>query len=222
MRSSRHAVRRSSVHQHARAVAAASALCALVINGPARGAPADIASGLTSAPAITAAPAKPKELGAGDASVSTQTGNLTYSYPISAPPARGKARPSLALVYSSTAPIYGGVASGWSLSGVPGVFEDTSGGRLRTHHPMFQFANPENDDRFVSTLVGGRRLTLVTEPKDANVLLTYRAKYDETYTRFDRMRSTFTAYRWRARTSDGMTYEFGCPARHERDCLRTA
>lgn len=141
-------------------------VAALVGNRQANGAPADVFSSSTAAPAITSGPPKAKELRDGDASVSTQTGNLNYSYPIASPPGRGKAQPSVGLSYSSSAPLYGGVAAGWSLSGIPGVFLDTSKGRIRTEHPMTQVAgvDAKNDDRFMSTLVGGRRLVLVTEP----------------------------------------------------------
>ena len=100
--------------------------------GPALGAPGDIFS--IPAPVIGSDPPKASDITDGDASVSTQTGALQYSYPIQVPPGRNGMVPHLALSYSSQAPIYGGIAAGWSLS-IPEIREDTSQGRLRTHSP---------------------------------------------------------------------------------------
>src|SRR5687768_14108849 len=67
---------------------------------PATSAPADIFS--IPAPVIGADPPKARDIPDGDATVSTQTGALTWSYPVSTPPGRHVA-PSLALSYSSQA-----------------------------------------------------------------------------------------------------------------------
>lgn len=106
--------------------------------GAARGAPGDIFS--IPAPVVGSDPPKASDIADGDASVSTQTGALQYSYPIRVPPGRNGMVPQLALSYSSQAPIYGGIAAGWSLS-IPEIREDTSQGRLRTHSPEVESAS---------------------------------------------------------------------------------
>src|SRR5258705_2433634 len=80
------------------------------------------------APLLTDSPAKATPTLSGDASVSP-TGSLEYSYPIAVPPGRQGMEPHLALHYSSQAPIYGGVAAGWSLD-IPIITLDTTSGRL--------------------------------------------------------------------------------------------
>jgi hypothetical protein len=107
----------------ARGLAAFLATVTLVQFGPVRGAPADIFS--IPAPVIGADPPKAADVKDGDSSVSTQTGALTYSYPIQVPPGRNGMAPQLALSYSSQAPLYGGIAAGWSLS-IPEIREDSS------------------------------------------------------------------------------------------------
>jgi RHS repeat-associated protein len=204
-------VRVRRLSSRTRALAAAMALVAAVSTRPVSGAPADIFTQSVAAPAAGGDPPKRTEIKSGDASVSTQTGNLTYSYPIDVPPGRQGAAPKLALTYSSTAPIYGGIAAGWTLSGLPGVYEDTSQGRFRTRHRKWFSENPDlakEDDRFTSSLVGGRRLIKVNEPLGAGVWAVYRANHDHTYTRFERMQDG-QPFKWRALTSDGMTYQFG-------------
>lgn len=95
---------------------------------PAFSNPGDIFS--VSAPLITQQPQQSAPIASSDASVSTQTGALTYQFAVKTPPGRGKASPALSLSYSSQAPIFGGLAAGWTLSGVPMVSEDDSMGRL--------------------------------------------------------------------------------------------
>ena len=117
---------------------------------PAQGAPGDIFT--SAAPVAGSDPPKATDLKDGDASVSTQTGALQYSYPIQVPPGRNGMAPQLALSYSSQAPIYGGVAVGWSLS-VPEIREDHAQGRLRTRAPEVEQQQVgldyKGDDRFV-------------------------------------------------------------------------
>jgi hypothetical protein len=99
------------------------------------GAPADITQ--VAAPMVGTDPPKARDVAAGDASVSTQNGTLSYSYPIVVPPGRGGAAPQLALSYSSQAPLYGDIAAGWSLN-LPEIKEDTADGRMVAHHePLF-------------------------------------------------------------------------------------
>ncbi|MEQ1715821.1 MAG: hypothetical protein ABL907_07540 [Hyphomicrobium sp.] len=63
--------------------------------GQVRASPGDIFT--QAAPLIGADPAKAADLRTGDASVSTQTGALQYSYPITVPPGRGGMAPDAAL-----------------------------------------------------------------------------------------------------------------------------
>lgn len=131
-----------------RSLVAVCAVASVLRFGPARGAPGDIFT--IAAPVIGADPPKSAELQPGDASVATASGALNYSYPIRVPPGRNGAAPHLALAYSSQAPVYGGVAAGWSLP-IGAIREDTSHGRLRTHSPEVERtqADPKADDRFV-------------------------------------------------------------------------
>jgi hypothetical protein len=171
------------------------------------GAPGDIFS--IPAPVIGSDPPKASDIADGDASVSTQTGAFQYSYPIRVPPGRNGMVPQLALSYSSQAPIYGGIAAGWSLS-IPEIREDTSQGRLRTHSPEVESgqADPRADDRFVSSMAGGRPLIPVTEPTSIGVYKTYRAQNDTSFMRYERMNAD-QSFRWRVYSTDGTTYFFG-------------
>jgi RHS repeat-associated protein len=191
---------------------AAALLAALAVLQPAlsRGAPGDIFT--IPAPVIGADPPKAAELRDGDASVATQTGGASYSYPIQVPPGRNGMAPQLALSYSSQGPLYGGLAAGWTLA-IPEIREDTSAGRLRTHSPereAEQGAFASLDDRFVTSLAGGRPLVLVTEPwaKAAGVDKHYRARGDASFARYERMAPS-QPFRWRVYTPDGITHYFG-------------
>jgi RHS repeat-associated protein len=198
----------------------ASAMAAIVVLqvSPARGAPADVFD--IPAPAIGSDPPKEAEIKHGDASVSTQTGALTYRYPIVVPPGRNGMAPHLALSYSSQAPIYGGIAAGWSLD-IPSITEDTSQGRLLTHSgetESAQGAAAGDDDRFTSSLAGHRPLLAVSEPNvpisgptSAGVYKTYRAQNDASFARYERLGSAATG-RWRVYTTDGTIMYFGEPA----------
>jgi len=117
--------------------------------------------------------------------------------------------PRLALSYSSQAPIYGTLAAGWSLT-IPDIHEDTSQGRLATHNGVVEASQTDAkaDDRFTSAMAGGRPFVKVTEPADATVYGTYRARNDSSYTRYQRMQPT-AGFRWRALTTDGTVHEFG-------------
>jgi hypothetical protein len=196
----------------------ATALAAIAIVGnpdaPARrayAAPADITS--TAAPALGKDPPAGAAIKGNEASISGQTGALQYSYPITVPPGRNGVAPALALSYSSQAPIYGGIAAGWSLD-VPMIKTDVSKGILRTQGGM---ADQEDlaagrdirdNDLFVSTMAGGRPLVPTTDAKDIDAYKVYRAKNDPSFARYERM-STNVAYRWRVRNTDGSTYYFG-------------
>jgi RHS repeat-associated protein len=195
----------------ARGLSAMLATIAVLSWRPAASAPADIFS--SPAPAIGADPPKASDLRTGDASVSSQTGALQYSYPITVPPGRNGMAPTLALSYSSQGAIYGGIASGWSLS-IPMILEDTSVGRLATRAPEVEAqqvgVDYKFDDRFVSTMAGGQRLVAVNEflTMPMGVYQTYRAYGDSSYARYERMDDGMS-FRWRAWTTDGNVMEFG-------------
>jgi len=121
-------------------------------------------------------------------------------------------QPALALTYSSQAPIYGGIASGWSLP-IPMILEDTSQGRLRTHSGEVEAdewvqegaEGPPKDDRFISTMAGSRPLVRVDEPSSGG--WTYRAQHDASYTRYEKFLTG--SFSWRAFTTDGHILTFG-------------
>ena len=170
-------------------------------------APADIFS--IAAPVIGADPPKANDIKDGDATVSTQTGALSWSYPISLPPARGTMGPGPALSYSSQGPVYGGIAAGfaWNL-GIPEIREDTSESRLKTHSLLIELAQGNSagdDDRFIG--LGGRRLVKVEEPKGADAYAAYRAQGDDSFQRYERISSGPPF--WRVRSTDGSVLEFG-------------
>ncbi len=184
----------------AKALVTAMATLTLWATGPALGDPADIFD--IGAPAVGSEPPKAADIQVGDTSVATQTGNFQYSYPIDVPPGRNGMQPHLALTYSSQAPIYGGIANGWTLS-IPTISLDTSAGRM--WHQDAAFFGPA---RYVSSMAGGHPLVEVNELADTDVQTTYRAKNDSTFTRYERLKTGFDAF-WRARTTDGQTYAFG-------------
>lgn len=204
---------RKSIRPVTRGTAAFMAIMAVLQVRSATGAPGDIFT--IPAPVIGSDPPKAADIKDGDASVSTQTGALTYSYPIEVPPGRNGMAPQLALSYSSQAPIYGGIAAGWSLS-IPTISEDLSLGRMKTRSGLLELnqvltgQDYRADDRFVSSLAGGRPLVKVAEPVGANadVYATYRAQNDTTFARYERMKPT-APYRWRVLTTDGKTLTFG-------------
>jgi hypothetical protein len=186
----------------ARVLALGMALDALVaVRNPARAAPADIFD--IGAPIIGAEPPKAADIQAGDTSVSSQTGALEYSYPIQVPPGRQGMQPHMALSYSSQAPIYGGIAAGWSLS-MPIITLDTALGRLRMQQPSATKI-------YQSSMAGGRDLIPFDEPRGDDTT-SYRAQADSSFTRYEQINASSVStegYYWRARATDGHTYYFG-------------
>lgn len=188
--------------------AAARLLAATLVVGVVRlghAAPTDVLN--TPAPVLGADPPKAQALKEGDASVATQTGALDYSYPISVPPGRLGNEPHLALSYSSQAPLFGGIAAGWSLS-IPQIRLDTSKGILAMHFLDGFKPDPWADEVYLSTMAGSRPLVRVTEPTSAGVYGTFRAQNDTSFTRYERMQEG-QPFAWRAYGSDGTVYYFG-------------
>ncbi len=166
------------------------------------GAPGDVIQ--TAAPTLGAEAPKLRAIPDGDATVSTQTGALQYSFPIVVPPGRNEMAPKLALSYSSQGATYGGLAAGWSLS-TPDIRIDTSDGIMDV--PKDAQGNPIYS--FVSGLAGGRRLLAVPEPVvGANVAKAYRAQYDDSYARYEQMTGA-VGWRWQVKSPNGLTHYFG-------------
>lgn len=197
----------------ARGTAALLVAIAVLQFRPAAGSPGDIFS--IPAPEIAADPPKATDIKDGDATVATNTGAAQYGYPIQVPPGRNGVAPQLSLNYSSAGATYGGVAANWSLS-IPIITEDHSQGRLRTRSSMVEDQeaqagkDPKKDDRFVSSMAGGRPLVAVVEPTpvEGDVYMTYRAQNDTSFARYERLVPA-ASYRWRVRTTDGNVWKFG-------------
>lgn len=153
------------------------------------GKPGDIMQ--SAAPVLGAEAPKSLTLDAGDASVSPQTGAFTYGFPIAVAPGRAGMQPSLSLGYSSQAPLYGGLAAGWTFE-VPTIRRDWSGGHYA----------PE---RWTSSLAGGRELIPVDEVIPADADQAFRAQADSSYARYQRLSQT-GEYKFRVLTTDGITH----------------
>ncbi|MEZ4398587.1 MAG: toxin TcdB middle/N-terminal domain-containing protein [Kofleriaceae bacterium] len=179
-----------------------------VMTSPLFAMPGDITQ--VSAPSIGNDPPKAQALNDGDTSVSTQTGAFSYSYQIRVPPGRRGMAPQLALTYSSSAPVYGGVAAGWALD-VPEIHLDTSSSVLAQTYWIAPLAMADawKLERYVSSMAGGRPLVEVQEGTPAaDVLATYRAQADGSFARYERLKAG-EPYRWRVLTTDGVTHYFG-------------
>ncbi len=187
-----------------------AALTAVLIVGtmrPAHSSPGEIFS--IAAPAITDSPPATGGIADGESGVSTSTGAFTYSYPIGAPPGRGEMRPSISLQYSSQAPIYGTLAAGWTLSGLPIITEESSGGRL------WGTATIPSLSRYQSSLSGNRPLFVVTEASPAGTT-PYRAQNDGSWLRYQYHPTG--EFWWRALSPNGTSYYFGHKDAHTSGC----
>lgn len=184
---------------------AAAALLALTLVRPLWAAPGDITR--VPAPMLGSDPPDASDISDGDASVSTQTGALNYSFPITVPPGRLGMQPQLSLSYSSQSSTYGGVAANWSLS-LPEIRLDTSESVLQQKYFAGLSTDPWSRERFVSSLSGSRPLVAVTETHESTVYQTYRAQNDSSWIRYERM-NPGQPYLWRARSPDGVTHYFG-------------
>ena len=180
-------------------------LLALMMVRTGRASPGDVTT--LPAPVLGADPPKAQSLHEGDASVATQTGALEYSYPINVPPGRLGNQPHLALSYSSQAPLFGGIAAGWSLS-IPQIRVDTSVSMLQQDFLDGLKPDPWADQRFISTMAGSRPLVRITEPTSVGVYATFRAQNDGSFTRYERMQAG-QPFAWRAYGTDGTVYYFG-------------
>lgn len=158
---------------------------------------------VVAAPAVTQDPPKAADISVGDASVSSQTGALNYSYALKVPPGRNGMAPSLRLAYSSQSPIFGTVANGWSLVGIPLIELDTSEGRIAPSAPTY-----------TSSLSGGRPLVQVDEPGLGDK--GYRAQNDASWIRYEQF--SRMPYWWKAMSPDGTTHFFGHTDAHTTGC----
>src|SRR5687767_5922853 len=100
-------------------------VCSLFVIGIARGESSDPMSDDLPAFDSPRPEAKPFEIG--DYSVAAKNGAASYSFGISVPPGRLGMQPSIALSYSSQAPLRGGIAAGWSMD-LPMIRKDLSPG----------------------------------------------------------------------------------------------
>ena len=191
--------RLSRISVAGRVLAAGMALAIITGSSPALSDPADIftiGAPLVDSPAPQATPTA-----AGDASVSAN-GSLEYSYPIRVPPGRNGMQPHLALTYSSQAPIYGGLAAGWSLD-IPMIGMDMESSQL-----FLAGSHVAGQQFYRTTLGGGGQLVQVSDPQPSGVDATYRGAHDGSFTRYQRM-SAGSPFAWRAYTTDGIVHTFG-------------
>src|SRR6266511_5620010 len=80
-------------------------------------------------------PRQDRSINLGDWGVAVQRGAATYTLPLVVPAGRLGMEPRLALRYSSSSPLRGGIAAGWALD-LPSVSVDRSLGRDAT--PTFR------------------------------------------------------------------------------------
>lgn len=149
-------------------------------------------------PAPASAPAAPKPPAPSDDKEYSvnESGAASYQVPIVVPPGRLANAPQIALGYSSSNPMRGGIAAGWRMD-MPRIEIDTSSGRLGS--------------TYYRSSLSGTRLVNVSEPGvSASGVQNYRAELDGSYTRYERVYGSDGAtISWRARTSDGRTWYFG-------------
>ncbi len=121
----------------------------------------------------------------GDGGVSAQQGAATYSYPLELPPPRHGMAPHLSFDYSSSAPLRGDLAAGWTLGGLPTIERD-----------------PASDSSGnVAYRYGGE--LLVRTPGDLGTGTRYRPVFDEGMTRLG-----LSAGTWTVSTPDGVIQTF--------------
>jgi hypothetical protein len=166
-----------SRQRRSRTARALALFLSFVIISPLWAAPGD----LTTVPDTFTEPKAPKgrDIAVEDATVSTQTGDLRYAYPITVPPGRMGMQPSLSLVYSSSAGQYGGIADGWTLP-IPTIQLDTSYSYLEQTYMAGLSSTSWQRQRFTSSLSGDRPFVRIDEgASHPDVLATYRAQSDD-------------------------------------------
>lgn len=145
------------------------------------------------APAATA-PIKRLEKKLGEKTfVDLKTGAASYVYPITLPPGRNGTAPSLSLVYSSSNPLRGGVAAGWTMP-IPMIQRESTTGVLHT------------TTYYTSSLSGGQRLVPLPDGDEPvpSGSTAYRAKKDDQYIRYQ----SDGDGDWYAYAPSGMSYDF--------------
>jgi RHS repeat-associated protein len=178
-------------------LAALSALAVLATQPLARAYPGDVFQ--TAGPVAT--PERPSAASASQAEGATvsEAGAAGFSIPLPVAPNRQDMVPELSLTYSSTNPVRGGLAMGWSLD-VPNVSVDTAGGVAQ-------------GVEFRSSLSRGRLVQVgpaENPPVGLAGYVEYRAREDADGTRYVRViASGGHTDSWRAYTTDGRVYYFG-------------
>jgi RHS repeat-associated protein len=142
-------------------------------------------------PAFDSPAPEPANINLGDFGVAEQRGAATHTYQIPVPPGRNGMAPSLALRYSSQAPIRGGIAVGWTLD-LPAIRIDTSQG-------------VQGERTYTATLNGVSGRLVKVQDRAVGGGETYRVDYDRTFTRFERLPD---GGGWLALTTDGVRHYF--------------
>jgi RHS repeat-associated protein len=108
------------------------------------------------------------------------------------PAGRNGAAPSVALTYSSRAPLRGGIAAGWSLP-ISRIAVDTSRGRAQG----------------LEYSIDGARLVRVADTSVAAGVEAFRAESDETFARYEHVADGSEEGRWIVRHLDGSSAYYG-------------
>jgi RHS repeat-associated protein len=128
----------------------------------------------------------------GDYGVDEQRGAVTYNFPIEVPPGRNGMAPSLALSYSSQAPLRGGLAVGWTGLELPYIDIEP---KVHPGEPKYR--------------LGGTNRLVKVEDARAGATEVYRAEFDAGFTRWERWGDPDSPQtKWIARSLDGSRMEF--------------
>ena len=147
--------------------------------------------------AFAALPEEKTDFNAGDWGVADQRGAATYTFPIELPPGRRNMAPSLALRYSSQAPLRGGLAAGWTLD-LPQIVLDTSLGYEDGRTRYWASLGQES----------GRLLEAPDEAVTEDAVQAYRLPFDTSFARFFYLHTEEGAARWLVLTPDGIQRRF--------------
>jgi RHS repeat-associated protein len=134
--------------------------------------------------------------------VNDRTGAASYTYSFNLPPTRGTA-PKLGLAYSSNGAVHGGLAQGWTLTGLSAIRRDVT----RENSPGTQQYTADFGDAVLELqqVTGDQPLIL---PPGVISATTWRAKLDRDFTRFYKAETNNGSY-WIAETTDGRSFYFG-------------